>query len=147
MARWRIKSPASRLFAQPFVQAQIKENTKGPRHWPLWGEFTGDLWIPFTKSKLRGKRFHFMTSWWLLWQGKEVNIYAQSYRYSAYWSHMACNIVVWQDKYGYLKIWSETCQRCRPTYGWILVVHHDKLFPFKFHYSRWLENCQGYPCL
>ena len=26
-ARWRLKSPASRLFTQP-------------RHWPLWGEFT-----------------------------------------------------------------------------------------------------------
>ena len=37
-ARWRLKSPAPRLFAQPFVQAQIKENTKALRHWPLWGE-------------------------------------------------------------------------------------------------------------
>ena len=25
------------------IQAQIKENIKAPRHWPLWGEFTGDL--------------------------------------------------------------------------------------------------------
>ena len=33
---------ASRLFTQPFIQAQINENIKGPRHWPLWGEFTGD---------------------------------------------------------------------------------------------------------
>ena len=24
-----------------FVQAQIKENTKAPRHWPLWGGSTG----------------------------------------------------------------------------------------------------------
>ena len=30
------------LFAQPFVQTQIKENIKAPRHWPLWGESTGD---------------------------------------------------------------------------------------------------------
>ena len=27
-ARWRLKSPASRLFTQPFIQAPIKENTK-----------------------------------------------------------------------------------------------------------------------
>ena len=33
-ARWRFKSPASRLFAQPFVQAQI--STPAPRHWHLW---------------------------------------------------------------------------------------------------------------
>ena len=39
--RWRLKSPASRLFTQPFIQTQIKENIKAPRHWPLWGEFTG----------------------------------------------------------------------------------------------------------
>ena len=39
--RWRLKSPALRLFTQSFIQAQIKENIKAPRHWPLCGEFTG----------------------------------------------------------------------------------------------------------
>ena len=28
------------------VQAQIKENIKAPRRWPLCVEFTGDRWIP-----------------------------------------------------------------------------------------------------
>ena len=37
----RLKSPASRLFTQPFIQAEIKENIKAPRHWPLCGDFTG----------------------------------------------------------------------------------------------------------
>ena len=37
--RWRLKSPASRLFTQAFIQAQTKENIKAPRHWPLWSEF------------------------------------------------------------------------------------------------------------
>ena len=32
-------------------QAQIKENIKAPRHWPLWGESTGDRWIPRTKGQ------------------------------------------------------------------------------------------------
>ena len=32
-------------------QAQIKENIKAPRHWPLWGEFTGDRWIPRTNGQ------------------------------------------------------------------------------------------------
>ena len=40
-ARWRLKSPASRLFTQPFIRAQIKVNIKAPRQWPLCGEFTG----------------------------------------------------------------------------------------------------------
>ena len=29
-----------------FIQAQIKENTDAPRHWPLWGEFTVTGEIP-----------------------------------------------------------------------------------------------------
>ena len=35
------QTPVSRLFTQPFIQTQIKENAKAPRHWPLCGEFTG----------------------------------------------------------------------------------------------------------
>ena len=54
--------PAPRLFTQPFIQTQIKENIKAPRHWPLCGEFTGDRWIPRTNGQLRGKCFHLMTS-------------------------------------------------------------------------------------
>ena len=49
--RWRLKSPASPLFAQLVIQAQIKENIKVRRHWPLCGEFTGDRWIPRTKGQ------------------------------------------------------------------------------------------------
>ena len=50
-AWWRLKSPASRLFTQAFIQTQIKENIKAPRHWPLGGEFTGDRWIPRTNGQ------------------------------------------------------------------------------------------------
>ena len=60
--RWRLKSPASRLFTQRFIQTQIKENTKAPRHWPLCREFTGHWWIPRTNGQQRGKCFHLMTS-------------------------------------------------------------------------------------
>ena len=48
---WRLKSLEFMLFAKPFVQAQIKENIKAPRYWPLCGEFTGDRWIPRTKDQ------------------------------------------------------------------------------------------------
>ena len=57
-ARLRLISPASRLFTQSFVQTQIKENIKAPRHWPLRGKFTE------TNGQLRGKCFHLMTSSW-----------------------------------------------------------------------------------
>ena len=33
-ARRRLKSPASRLFAKPFVEVQIKENIKAPGGFP-----------------------------------------------------------------------------------------------------------------
>ena len=66
-ARWRLKSPASPLFTQPFIQAQIEENTKAPRHWPLYRKFTGDRWI-YRNVQWRGKCFHLMTSSWnVLW--------------------------------------------------------------------------------
>ena len=48
---WRLKSPASSLFTQSFIQAQIKENIKAPRHWPLCGGFTGHRWIPHTNGQ------------------------------------------------------------------------------------------------
>ena len=50
-ALWRLKSPASALFTQPFIRVQIKENIKAPRHWPLCGEFTGDRWISRTNGQ------------------------------------------------------------------------------------------------
>ena len=28
-----------------------QRNIKALHHWPLWGEFTGDLWIPRTKGQ------------------------------------------------------------------------------------------------
>ena len=43
--RWRLKSPTSRWFTQPFVHSQMKENIKAPRHWPC------DPWIPRTKGQ------------------------------------------------------------------------------------------------
>ena len=42
--------PASRLFTQPFIQTQIKENIKAPRHWPLCVEFTGTGEFPAQRA-------------------------------------------------------------------------------------------------
>ena len=63
-ARWCLKSTASRVFSQPFVQAQIKETIKVPRHWPLWGESTGDRWIPLTSASD-------VKLWCFLWSAHE----------------------------------------------------------------------------
>ena len=44
----------NRLF-----KAQIKENMKASRHWPLCGEFNGDRWIPPHKRPVTRKMFPF----------------------------------------------------------------------------------------
>ena len=57
---WHLKSLASRLFAQPFVQVPIKENIKALHHWPLLGKFTGHQRIPLT----RGQVAENLSIWW-----------------------------------------------------------------------------------
>ena len=86
-AQWRLKSPASSSFAQPFVRGQIKENIKAPRHWPLLGECTYNRWIPLTKGQCCGNvsiwwRHHgqdvlydIETASWMIWKGN-INIFA-----------------------------------------------------------------------
>ena len=57
--QWRHNgSMASQIISLAIVcaivcsgRAEIKENTKAPHHWPLFGEFTGDRWIPRTKGQ------------------------------------------------------------------------------------------------
>ena len=77
---WRLISPAIR-FVQLLVHVNIKNkddqsiNQSINQSWkeiniPLWGESylilesTGDRWIPFTKGRWCGKRFHAMTESW-----------------------------------------------------------------------------------
>ena len=38
-------------FLNRLFRCRTKKNIKAPRHWPLWGEFTGDRWIPLTKAE------------------------------------------------------------------------------------------------
>ena len=59
MSMMHLKSPGSGLFAQPFIQAQIKQNIKAPHRCPLRGEFTGDRWIPLHKVPVIQKMFPF----------------------------------------------------------------------------------------
>ena len=58
--RWRLKSPASRLFTQPFIQTHIKENNKAPRHWPLCEEFTGTGEFPAQRASYAEN----VSVWW-----------------------------------------------------------------------------------
>ena len=70
-AWWASQMVSLMLFTQPFIQAQIKENIKALRHWPLWGEFTGDRWNPTQRASnaenvsiwWRHNRFDFLRSW------------------------------------------------------------------------------------
>ena len=48
------------IFAQPYVQTQIKENIKSQRHLPLWEESNGDRWIP----SQRASNAEYVSFWW-----------------------------------------------------------------------------------
>ena len=43
------------------IYVQIKENIKASHHWPLWGEFTGDWWIPRTQMARYAEN---VSIWW-----------------------------------------------------------------------------------
>ena len=44
----------------PFIQTQIKENIKAPRHWPLCGEFTGTGEFPAQRASYAEN----VSIWW-----------------------------------------------------------------------------------
>ena len=48
------------VFTQPFIQKQIKENIKAPRHWPLCGEFTGTGEFPAQRASYAEN----VSIWW-----------------------------------------------------------------------------------
>ena len=52
--------PASRLFTQPFIQTQLKENIQAPRHWPLCGEFTATGEFPAQRASYAEN----VSIWW-----------------------------------------------------------------------------------
>ena len=60
--RRNLSAAACRPCDRSFIRAQIQENIKAPRHWPLCREFTEDGWNLRTNGQQHGKCFHLMTS-------------------------------------------------------------------------------------
>ena len=81
-----------------FILAQIKENIKAPRHWPLCGEFTRDRWILRTNGQQPGKYLFLMTSSChkLCWNHRVTTNSHESY----YWTiwRLMLSIIQWQDQ-------------------------------------------------
>ena len=46
------------VYPSVYSRRRSKENIKAPRHWSLWGEFTGDRWIPAQRDS-NAKMFPF----------------------------------------------------------------------------------------
>ena len=101
---------------------QIKENIKDLCHWPLWGEFTSDLWIPHTKGQQCGKCFHLMTSSWSLCPACHV--------YS-----VAC--CPFHGLYSYVA-------QIQPMRGWC-VTYHFQVYRSRSHGSFKFCSRAGYP--
>ena len=84
-ARWYPKSPASRLFTQPFIQAQIKENIKAPRHWPLWGNSPVTDEFPAQRSSYGEYVF-------IWWRHHDFTLHeARPLSYSSLWLSLPCH--------------------------------------------------------
>ena len=56
---WRVESPATGLFVQQFIQADIKRH-KLRTDGPLWGESIAHLWIPSQRASNAGN----FSMWW-----------------------------------------------------------------------------------
>ena len=69
------------------------ENITATRHWPLWGESTGNRWIPRTKGQWRGKCFYLMTSSSIMWL---VFVWIASFQESSvrFWEEGGCQQVI-----------------------------------------------------
>ena len=60
MVRFLYKDGVIIMIRALLIEAQIKANIKAPRYWPLWGEFTGDRWIPSQRASKAGN----VSIWW-----------------------------------------------------------------------------------
>ena len=101
LARWRLKSPAFRLFAQQFVQVLIKENIKARRHWPLWGGIHRSPVDSPHKGPVTRKMFPFYDASWLY----TTNIYDGCYM-------VLVSASRWREK-----IWLQIARFMGPTWG------------------------------
>ena len=87
--RCRPKSSTSQLFTQPFIQARNKEIVKALLHWSLWGDFTGDRWIPLPQKTSHAWN---VSIWWrhhvfvaCYWTKSPVSLYKNTmHKYNFY---------------------------------------------------------------
>ena len=75
------------------IRRRSKKTSRLPVTGPLWGEFTGDRWIPRTKGRLGGKCFHLMTS--SLYARDDIRYGCVSSRYVRHHHHLTLTSVSW----------------------------------------------------
>ena len=132
-ARLPLKSPTSRLFTLPSVQEQIKENTKVPRHWPLWGESPWTVNSPY-KGPVTWKMFPFDDVVMGIWKATQVLS-----------SHKSLIMDLTNSKC--CEIWSRLprCLMCR-VHVHVLVNLWIINFPYLYVISRHF-SCYVYVCI
>ena len=135
---WRLKSPASRVFTQPFIQAQIKENIKVSLHWPLWWKFTMTGEFPVQ----RASNAENVSIWWLHHESRPCipNNCAITLRFWRSWQSYCrgvCNGSKWQNA---------CCGRQRCNEIWIKAKFWSDLLyssnPTESAYAMYLQEIE-----
>ena len=121
-ARRRFISLASRLLAQPLVQAQIRENTKAPHHWPLWREYIGDQRIPLKQANQAEN----ISIWWR----RHVDLWFNLHTYQNTYSGGDVFSVFFCNRWSYINnLTIESCHNgnCRCSLWWQILNHRPLL--------------------
>ena len=98
----------------PFVQAQIKENIKAPRHWPsVWREFTGHRRkVPVTRKIFPFDDVIMLDHLWSQWWPMSVPVSKPRLLLMTDISGTCIRIKVWISNYNHAKQWDVITHLC-----------------------------------
>ena len=121
---------ASQITSHTIVYSIVylsADRIKALGYWPLWGEFTGDQWIPRTKGQWRGKCFHLMTSSWgvrgtLLASSTWSNLLMEFTLLPVHTHMFSCRP---HTKYYIKNVCLCYCVYGRPFHYWIIEINED----------------------
>ena len=150
-AWWRLKSPASRLFIQPFFQAYIKQNIKAPRHWPCEGnsQWTGEFPAQMASNAENVSIWWRHNSKWLQVHFRKITIKTMVMAYPVMVTLIGWHRLGRSDDYMNTVYWqlTETELRIRFKHKGQIIAHYNTLWTthvehmMPVHQNPWYWLC------